>query len=532
MRRLVLFAVLALVPAEAATIAPVGLAAESSAFAVLAVTPDGGTAADVDGRHRVPLPWLLPGDRDLDVTRDGRRVVFVSERDGNPELYVAQVSGGPALRLTKSPTAADRAPVWSPNGKRIAWESTVAGRTNVFTMAADGSRQRRLVFGGGHITSPEWSPDGRQVAFGSDRDGFPGLWSVSSGGGEPVLLHHVGRTVDRIAWHPDGGTIVVGSRGDLFALDIGTSVLSVLVGGPAADGEPDWSPDGTRLVFARASRGERELLTVVVDGGERGEPVRFAGSAGHRSPRFVRSTPWLLPPRDALLPDLDQRPPTDLAVTKVDGRFRLGFTSNVENVGEGALVIHGRRPASVREMVATQLVERASGGAIRFTPVGELAYEPHAPHSHWHLEPFERYELHSLRQPGVVVRDRKSGFCLIDRWGRAARVVKKQRKPRFIGDCATGRPEATQVVQGSSPGYRDRYPAFFHGQDVEIQGLPEGRYVLVHRANPERLLREADYTDNEASALIELSWPRGRAQPPAVRVLRMCETGADCSPPR
>lgn len=498
-----------------------------SRVAIVSVTADGGEVSSLDGRNRLPLPWLLPGDRDLDVSRDGRRVAFVSERDGNPEVYVADVRGGAAVRLTRSPRAADGTPVWSPDGERIAWASVVRGRSNVFVMNADGSARRRLVFGGGRITAPEWSPDGTSVAFGSDRDGFPGLWSAPVSGGPPVLLHHLRRPVDRISWRPDGAVIALGSSGDVLLFDVASASLSVLVGGPAADGEPDWSPEGATLVFARASRGQRTLLTVQASGGE---PARIRGSGGRRSPRFARSTPWLLPPAEALVPDLDQRPPTDITVMKIEGRYALGFTSNVESVGEGALVIHGRRAAGEREMTATQIVETSRGGKIRFEPVGSLAFEPHAPHFHWHLQQFERYELRSVTRPSLVARDRKSGFCLIDRWGRAARNVKKQRKPRFVGDCGTAKPDARRVVEGSSPGYRDRYPAFFHGQDIEIEGLPAGRYVLVHRANPERLMRESDYSNNEASALVELSWPAGRKQSPVVEVLRSCETGTSCPP--
>ena len=54
-------------------------------------------------------------------------------------------------------------------------------------------------------------------------------------------------------------------------------------------------------------------------------------------------------------------------------------------------------------------------------------------------------------------------------------------------------------------GYTDRYPGFFHGQDIDITGLRPGLYVLVHRANPERRIRELRYTNDDASALIRIS---------------------------
>ena len=57
-----------------------------------------------------------------------------------------------------------------------------------------------------------------------------------------------------------------------------------------------------------------------------------------------------------------------------------------------------------------------------------------------------------------------------------------------------------------------------------------GLYVLVQHANPERRLRELGYANNAASALVRVTWPGGRSQPPAVAVLRRCAGSASCYP--
>src|SRR5678815_5300506 len=118
---------------------------------------------------------------------------------------------------------------------------------------------------------------------------------------------------------------------------------------------------------------------------------------------------------DVLLPDLDQRPPLAVSVRwggPPDHHPLLVFTSTVENVGYGPLIVEGRRASlRARTMRATQLVQLRGGGVRRIDGVGRLRYNVSPSHSHWHLQPFERYELRTL-DGTQIVRDHKSGFCL------------------------------------------------------------------------------------------------------------------------
>jgi hypothetical protein len=182
-------------------------------------------------------------------------------------------------------------------------------------------------------------------------------------------------------------------------------------------------------------------------------------------------------------------------------------------------------------MVAHQVVERRGSARYVVRDVGRLHYELHAPHFHWHLQSFVRYELRRASDFRLVAGDRKTGFCLIDRWGRASPRVPGTGPPRFVGDCGAGRPDARAVVEGTSVGYVDRYPAFFHGQDLALGRLPAGRYVLVQRANPERALRELRYSDDAASLLLRLMWPGGRSSAPRVSVLWRCQASERCPAP-
>jgi hypothetical protein len=81
------------------------------------------------------------------------------------------------------------------------------------------------------------------------------------------------------------------------------------------------------------------------------------------------------------------------------------------------------------------------------------------------------------------------------------------------------------IQEGISVGYGDDYAATLEGQYLRLTGLGSGRYVLVHRVNADRRLRELRYGNNAASLLIQLRW---RKHQPWVRVLRSCPDSARC----
>jgi hypothetical protein len=413
------------------------------------------------GAHRVLPVGYAPA-----WSPTAARIAYVMR--GN--LWVADADGTHRGELT---IGADQ-PAWSPNGRRLAF--TRDGF--VWTARVDGLGERRLAPG----AHPGWSPDGKRLAF--DRDGQ--VISVRwSGGGARVA----GRGEDP-AYAPDGRLAVV--------LD-----GEILVDGTAvAEGtSPSFSPTG-RLAYVRDG-------TIYV-----GDRALHRGSQpAWRPAKRVRE----------LLPDFDQRAPTDLEIAGGAGRWRLGFTSLVDNVGLGPSELVGvRRPGQSR-MDGTQRVLLANGKVRTYSDVAQLRYTSSPPHHHWHLMRFDSFELRTL-DGKTLVRDRKSGFCLADHWG-AAPGYWPGRRPHFLGDCEQFHPEARRVVMGTTPGYTDRYPAFFHGQNVDITGVPAGTYVLMHRVNASMRLHELRYDNDAASVRVRLTW---RAGYPSVRVLRSCPATANC----
>ena len=163
--------------------------------------------------------------------------------------------------------------------------------------------------------------------------------------------------------------------------------------------------------------------------------------------------------------------------------------------------------------------------------MGTLRFVVAETHRHWHLADFERYELRRASDGRLVVPDRKTGFCVGNRYRWSTGVSRVARAARST--TSTARPTAprAQVLEGLSPGWADDYKPRARGPVPRRDPRPAGRYVLVHRANPARRLREASYANNAASVLIALR-RRGAERPPAVTVLARCPGTTRCGSSR
>jgi Lysyl oxidase len=228
-----------------------------------------------------------------------------------------------------------------------------------------------------------------------------------------------------------------------------------------------------------------------------------------------------------LLPDLDQAPPSAISVVARDGRERLVFLSAVENVGAGSLVVSGRRDAAQREMQATQLV-RGSDGSTATVPLrARLRFVVSETHRHWHLLGFETYELRTV-EGQTLGRDHKTGFCLGDRYDASVstRLPGEPARAFWTQECGRAQTGRRRILEGVSPGFGDDYVPLLEGQYIDVTGLAPGRYVLVHRVNSDRDIRESDYANNAASALLELRRDAGGQS--SVSLLRTCPDTPTC----
>jgi TolB protein len=103
------------------------------------------------------------------ISPDGKRIVFISNRDGGKhQIYIMNADGSAQTRLTKDDTTAFYNPVFSPDGKRIVYYAEKGDRKDqIWVMNADGSDQKLLTGGVGHNIFPAFSGDGKRIIFAS-----------------------------------------------------------------------------------------------------------------------------------------------------------------------------------------------------------------------------------------------------------------------------------------------------------------------------------------------------------------------------
>jgi len=170
-----------------------------------------------------------------------------------------------ALAAAAAPSEQDSAPVWSPDGTKIAFSSLSAtGHWEVNVIGANGAGRRVLTHGNLDYIDVAWSPSGKQL-------GFSGVTSAqvitsghvdiesAAGSGQNTLTSGSGWYDELFGWSPDGTTLafdrITGGVGAIFTMNGSGSDLHEL--SPSA-GDDDywavWSPDGKKIAFDRTGR--------------------------------------------------------------------------------------------------------------------------------------------------------------------------------------------------------------------------------------------------------------------------------------
>ena len=195
--------------------------------------------------------------------------------------------GGKMRQLTFG-DAEDDSPAWSPDGRRIAFVSVRDGVSQIFVMNADGSGVHAVTNGHAQNIHPFWFVDGSRIlinttAFATPEapaDGAPRvIGEATDDAMELATVRPDGTDLHRLttgggftyaSYSPDGRFIVHrkahGARSQIFIMNAdGTDDHSVS-GNSTVDGWPAWSPDGRRIVFVRHIGESFEIFVMNRDG--------------------------------------------------------------------------------------------------------------------------------------------------------------------------------------------------------------------------------------------------------------------------
>lgn len=121
----------------------------------------------------------------LRFSPDGSRVAFQSTRTGTFEIWVSNPDGSNPVRLTNYNGPLTGSPRWSPDGQSIAYDSRPNGNSDIFVVSPNGGLPRQLTHDPTDEIMPSFSHDGQRIYFGWDRDGMWNIYSMPASGGTP-----------------------------------------------------------------------------------------------------------------------------------------------------------------------------------------------------------------------------------------------------------------------------------------------------------------------------------------------------------
>jgi Tol biopolymer transport system component len=132
------------------------------------------------------------GDASARFSPDGKKVAFESNRLGSDEIWVCNSDGSNPVPLTSFGGSQVGSPRWSPDSRQLVFDSSKGGSQDIYTVSAEGGPSRRLTTESSADVRPSWSRNGGWIYFGSDRTGDWQVWKIPSEGGTAVQVTRQG----------------------------------------------------------------------------------------------------------------------------------------------------------------------------------------------------------------------------------------------------------------------------------------------------------------------------------------------------
>ncbi len=219
---------------------------------------------------------------DLHLT-EGTNIAAALSPDGQTiaidllgRIWTLPRAGGTAKVLTDEFGDA-RQPAWSPDGKRIAFQSFRDGTWHIWSIAADGSSLRQHTLGEFDHREPTWSRDGASLLFSSDRSGNYDVWRLTLASSRLDRVTNDPADEFGPSAGPDGSIAFASAKAGAAGVWV-AEANGAVARWAAADGRvagPSFSPDGLTIVYNVQTTGVSQLVAA-----ERGQPARVLSGDG------------------------------------------------------------------------------------------------------------------------------------------------------------------------------------------------------------------------------------------------------------
>ena len=375
-----------------------GVVAYEQAGDVHLYDPASGTDTRLDIRVTGDFPWAMPHAADVSkaltapqLSPTGVRALFEARGD----VLTIPADKGTWRNLTRSSGVADRTPVWSPDGKQIAWFSDASGEYQLMVSDQDGLTAPRAyaLDHPNYYYAPAWSPDSKLMLF---TDAAMNLWVLDLASGRQTKVDQDNYTwPDRDmapAWSPDSRWIaytkrLVGSQFHaVFAYGVEDRAVHQLTDGLSDAISPAWDRSGKYLLFLAST--DFALNSGWLDMSSYDRPVQ----RGVYLAVLSKADP------SPLLPESGDEPADTARAAKPDSGARRGgrATAGARDAGSAA-VAPSRDSATVRidfdglsqRILALDVPSRDYVG-LRAGGAGQWFYLERVPH---HADVLHRYDL-------------------------------------------------------------------------------------------------------------------------------------------